>query len=147
MPELAKITFILDSIDGYPPVGYESVWAKQVSETCFEIANIPFYAKGVSFDDIVECSYVENEHVFRKSHKDSGNSTLRAIVFAEESLETVKEKILLLGCGYEVCHSSFFAINIPASLNADELFAYLDELQAREVLEVEVGKLNPQHDV
>lgn len=39
--------------DGYPPAGSERLWAVQVGEGLFRVANIPFFTRGIGLGDIV----------------------------------------------------------------------------------------------
>ncbi len=44
-----KITFrLVQDEDGYPGVGYESMWARRLPDGTFEIDNIPFYSYDVA---------------------------------------------------------------------------------------------------
>ena len=57
----------------------ETPWAEKISDRLFRLDNMPFFAYGVSVDDIVEAEPTEDEGFFRflRVHQSSGNRTIR----------------------------------------------------------------------
>ena len=138
---MKKIFFKLIVEDGYPPVSEESIWGIELDNNFFEINNIPFYTKDVSFGDSV--SVIEkNEHLYyEKTVKSSGNSTIRIIFFDEEKAEECINYIEKMGCTYEKFSSTFISINIPITLNIETVLNYLEYLSTQEIADYEYGKI------
>jgi Domain of unknown function (DUF4265) len=93
--KLARLTVSLRKYDTkrgqWPPFDEEKLWAEQVSSGRFRIDNVPFYARNVSYDDIVVADEMGNcrarEVVERGKH-----STFR-IMFASD-LSTLRQEQL-----------------------------------------------------
>ncbi len=75
---LVKVVFFLgeDEWHGYET---ESVWAEQVSDTRCRLRNTPFYAKGVSFEDVVFVQKKKGSLWFESVSLAGGHSTYRVI--------------------------------------------------------------------
>lgn len=138
---MEKIYFKLPIENDYPPVSEESVWGEEVEKQSFQIKNIPFYTKEVSFNDIV--SVIEKDGVFyyKKMIKSSGNSTVRVIFFNDEKIEEYISHIEKMGCDYEKFSSNFLAINIPITTNIEVVLNYLEYLSSKEIADYEYGKI------
>ncbi|MBO3750022.1 DUF4265 domain-containing protein [Streptosporangiaceae bacterium NEAU-GS5] len=52
-PRRAKMTFELDSANGWPPVGAESIWVTYVDEDVVAIDNVPWFIKDIAVADRV----------------------------------------------------------------------------------------------
>src|SRR5437899_11916700 len=75
----AKVLFRVPEDDGTTNV--ETLWATSVGEDKYQIDNSPFYAYGVSWQDIVFAPFDQNEGfpTFQKVVAKSGHRTLRVI--------------------------------------------------------------------
>ncbi len=73
---MVKITIPLPT-DNLAGAATESVWAEPQGNGTYKIKNVPFYAKGVSCEDIVEAEPEEGALVFKKVVRHSGHSTYR----------------------------------------------------------------------
>jgi hypothetical protein len=125
---LVKILFSLEQDeDGYPPVTSESLWAKPVAEHLFELDNIPFYACGISWKDMVAADpLTEGTFAFSKVVKPSGHSTIRVIVFAKDEMERLQKELGRLGASWEGSDaSSLVAIDIPPEVDIKQVLDFL----------------------
>ncbi|MEU1617315.1 DUF4265 domain-containing protein [Streptomyces sp. NPDC005722] len=55
-PEHVKVHFRLEVEDDWPPAGVESLWAVDRGDGRVELANTPFFVRGVANGDVVETS-------------------------------------------------------------------------------------------
>src|SRR5688572_8638585 len=77
-----KVFFKLEQDeDEWPPVSVESVWADRVGENRFKLNNVPYFAKDVSYGDIIECEILEDVPWFLRLLESSNNSTVHVFCF------------------------------------------------------------------
>ncbi len=122
-----KITFrLVQDEDGYPGVGYESMWARHLTDGTFEIDNIPFYSYDVAVGDIVKAQEVDGELFFSERVKDSGNSVIRMLIHNRDELDKVRAELRALGCDSEG-DGVVLAVNVPAAVSYAPIFRFLVE--------------------
>lgn len=112
--------------DGYPPAGSERLWAAQVGEGLFRIANIPFFARGIALGDIVSAVQEEqaDEGVLRFGQvvQPSGHSTLRVVVYDEAQVLAMCTLLKQMGCSTERSHlPRLVAVDVPPEVSLDAL--------------------------
>src|SRR5205809_1639788 len=71
---LVKITIPLPK-DNLAGADTESVWAEPQGDGTYKIKNVPFYAKGISCEDVVEAEPQDETLVFKRIVRHSGHST------------------------------------------------------------------------
>ena len=101
---------------GSEPDEAETLWASSLGNDHYKLDNSPFYAYGVSWEDVVEAFPNDGVLEFARCVTKSGNRTLRVILDSvDENLEsrTVLERIRQLGCSYEGMNSRLISINVP----------------------------------
>lgn len=133
-----KVKFILQQDeDGYPPSTVETVWAETTANG-FVIANIPFFALGVSEGDIVEIEHANGENIFTGVVSYSGHSTVRIVVFDLSNVDDVCQHLIGLGCLIEKSHiPGLLAVDIPPEVDTDVLRQYLAEGEEAEFFSYE----------
>ena len=108
----------------------ETLWATPIGGYLYRLENIPFYAFGVSWNDVVEAPLDEDERpAFRRVVEKSGNRTVRIMledVRAPEAKPRL-EGLLKFGCGYEGHPPRLLAINVPPETSLDDVAGYLAE--------------------
>lgn len=116
MPEHVKVLFFTDPVDGYPPEEWESMWCRPLGENRFKLDNIPFFAKGVSCEDVIKARCSEGRYVFTEVVDASSNSTVRVIVYDLEGVEQIRGKLRELGCEVEGSGiEGLLSANVPKS--------------------------------
>lgn len=104
----------------------ETMWAVPLGDDRYRLDNTPFYAYGVSWDDIIIAKAQKDGFpVFESCAEKSGNSTVR-IIFTEEevqglSAETMLAQLAEMGCSYEGADASYYAVNVPADTDLSEI--------------------------
>jgi len=141
LSDFAKIFFELAVTDNWPPVSSESVWAESLGNDLYRLDNIPFFARGVALEDILEAKPLNEELVFRKVHRHAGHSTYRIIPRnVTESADTIVHELELLGCDVErYTASSLLAVDVPPSSDVSAVYAMLKCLELDDVIGFEEG--------
>lgn len=114
--------------EGYPPADWEHLWARPIGDSLFEIDNTPFFARGVSFRDVVLAERQGGLNVFREVVRRSGHRTLRAILFDQTLTSALREQLRMVGCETELSHiPGLIAIDAPPSVALSRVRGLLDE--------------------
>lgn len=120
-------------------IGGESMWAAPLGNDLFKIENVPFYAYGLNFNDIVRASSDSDEHIpeIRELVEQSGHRTFRVFFqkpvmreMQEEILESLKE----LTISYERVNETFFSLDMQPKGDYQAVFNRLDELMEKGIL-------------
>lgn len=136
-----KILVHTKSEDGYPPEEWEGIWATPMGDSLFKIDNIPFYAKGLSCDDIVEAAIDAGEYRLIRVVSPSDNSTIRVLVFDLHDEGEVRKNLLNLGCSIEGTGTpGLIALNVPKPCR-DSVDRFLRAAFEKERLDFEEGAL------
>ena len=110
----------------------ETLWAVALGDNLFRLDNSPFYAYGVSWQDVVEArEESEGFYEFVRVVEKSGNRTVR-IIFQQFSGNHAQGKQILndiknLGCSFEGVNSKLISINIPSAADFDVVINYLSQ--------------------
>ena len=105
----------------------ESLWALPVGKG-FKLDNIPFYARGVSFGDVVSAEEVEGCLCMTELLEPSGHSTVRLWFASEQEVQPARETLKSMGCSSEVSDQPrLVALDIPPAISYEDIRAYLDE--------------------
>jgi hypothetical protein len=125
--------------DGYPPVTCESIWATSVGDGLYRLDNIPFFARGIAYEDIVSAVPREDGTLgFVEVVRPSGHSTLRVIAYDAARAPALRRELESLGCDTEQSHiPNLFAVDVPPSVSLDEVRRLLEAEDASEHWEYE----------
>jgi uncharacterized protein DUF4265 len=143
-----KIGFSLDRREwhSYPS---EALWAEPIGEVppkAGRLMNSPFYARGVSFMDIVrivsaEDGFLEYAGIIEKS----GHSTIWLLVPADSlSFEEFWSPLHESGCRYEGAdHENriLYAVDVPPEADIERVFFHVEDAQRKNVWPFQVGDL------
>ncbi len=136
-----KILVHTKAEDGYPPEEWEGLWATPVGGGRFKIDNIPFYAKNLSCDDIVEAKQDGDRYVFKRVVDPSENSTIRVVIYDLADKDSVRNDLTALGCSIEGTGTpGLIAVNVPKA-SLEDVLDSLEEAFAQEKLDFEEGAL------
>ena len=131
----AKVLFSVPNGEGGADV--ETLWAHDLGADHYKLDNLPFYAYGVSLNDVVHAPFSAEQKfpTFDKILFKSGNRTIRIILNppsepGNES-EDLLNKLMELGCGYEGANRSYIAINIPPLVHLSDVIGLLTGSQAQ----------------
>ena len=141
---LTKIFFELD-IDEWHGYGTESVWAERISDNRYRLCNTPFFAKGVSFEDIIFAKEEGEVLVYKSTSIAAGHSTYRILMQT-----TLPESDFLdnwypleeIGCSYESMNRGeklLYAIDVPSKTDINGVYNLLEEGEKNGVWVFEEG--------
>ena len=125
-----KILFALEQDeDGYPPVNVESVWARKTSDNFYELDNIPFYVRGISYKDVVDVARDDEGALnFKNIVRRSGHSTVRVIVSDLKDRDDLRKKLEDFGCSWEGSNQpSLIAVDIPPEVKLASVLQFLEK--------------------
>ena len=130
----AKVLFRVPDEDESAHV--ETLWATSVGDDIYKLDNSPFFAYGVSWEDVVFAPFYAEEGfpTFERVVSKSGNRTVRVLL--ETTIETGNESerlmqgLTALGCSYEGANGRYLSVNIPPGVDLDMVRTYLIDRNA-----------------
>jgi hypothetical protein len=103
----------------------ETLWAVDLGSDHYRLDNTPWYAYGISWQDVVEAQPDEQGQLhFVKLVSKKGNRTVRITAeqpFTDEWLE----RVVSLGATYEGANRRYIGINVPQELALDVVTSFL----------------------
>ncbi|MBW8636158.1 DUF4265 domain-containing protein [Hoeflea sp. WL0058] len=128
--DLVKIVIELGE-DGWLGHETEGVWAERISDDLYCILNSTWFAKGISFEDVVVTSEREEKLFYEHISAKSGNSTYR-IMLPDEDCESRFEEywrpLEAIGCTYEgmsLGKRQLLSVNAPKSTEINTAYRLL----------------------
>ena len=125
----SKVLFRVPQDDGSSRV--ETLWATALGNDEYKLENSPFYAYSVSWKDIVFAPVdpAEGRPTFVRIVKKSGHRTIRIkfdppVQYGNES-DRVLQGLVSLGCSYEGANRGYMSIDIPKSVQLEQVRQYL----------------------
>ena len=119
----------------------ERLWAEPLGKDRYRIRNSPFYAFGMSNEDIVLGTEAEGEILFRSVVLRSGHSTyrlrLRTRDLSTREFVQAWTPLQALGCSYE--EGPVLAVDVPPSADIYVVYDFLNAGEAANVWEFEEG--------
>lgn len=122
--------------------GGESLWAKPIADNLYRIENVPFFAFGLNYLDVVKAVPQTTETIpeIVSVVRPSGHTTLRC--YFDASVERERQAALLdeltaFGAAYERATATFVAIDIAADGSYGEVYDQLDEWEHAGLLNFE----------
>jgi hypothetical protein len=121
---------------GGPPDDW--LWAEPLGSGRFRIESCPFFAYGISRDDVVRAEAAAGEDAPRLDHvvEKGGHRTLRLaldprVELADAGIQGLLERLLELGCTHEALRPKLVAIDLPPEVDvavvAELLQALVDD--------------------
>lgn len=99
--------------------GTETVWVEGLSDGTLRLKNTPFFAKGLSYLDVVDVKIEDDELLFSGVRQRGGHSTYRLIL--EDAATEVQfaerwKALAALGCTYEsFADLRLYAVDVPSA--------------------------------
>jgi Domain of unknown function (DUF4265) len=103
----------------------ETPWAERIGDK-FRIDNLPWYAYGVSDDDIVDAVPTEVEGIFDfvRVVSPSGNRLIR-VILEDGQYQSMLDQLQAMGCHYEGFNKNYFAVSIPLHVSLGDVTTLL----------------------
>ncbi|HET9620905.1 MAG TPA: DUF4265 domain-containing protein [Kofleriaceae bacterium] len=125
-----RLVFVLEA-GAWHGNATERLWAEPLGKNRYRLRNSPFYAFGVSNEDIVLGEEVEGQVQFKNAIFPGGHSTYRLKLQASRSsnpsFNQAWEPLGRLGCSYE--EGPVLSVDVPP---AADIYAVYELLQAGE---------------
>jgi hypothetical protein len=103
----------------------ETLWASDLGCGHYRLDNTPWYAYGISWQDVVEARPDEQGQLqFVKVVSKSGNRTVR-ITSEQPFTDEWLEKVASLGATYEGANRRYIGINVPQELGLEVVTSFL----------------------
>jgi hypothetical protein len=149
-----KVRFLLDPEDGYES-SPETLWAETVwlgTRKAVRLMNSPFYARGVSYLDVVDVILAPNKLGldYAGTLENSGHSTIWLLV-PDDRPAGFKEYwpvLERLGCTYEFSSENtadgkrtLYSVDVPAETDVDAVLTIVEEAQDKNAWIFQIGDL------
>ncbi len=110
----------------------ETVWAESLGQSRYRLRNTPFFATGVSAEDVVLAREQEGALMFESVSAAGGHSSYRIILDESgsvEAFETHWGALEALGCTYEGAELTvnLLAVDVPAETDIYAVYAALEQ--------------------
>jgi hypothetical protein len=138
---MVKVTIPLpeDSLAG---AATESLWAEPQGDGTYRVKNVPFYAKGISFDDLVKAEPKDDVLMFKGVVQHSGHSTYR--IFANDG-RTAPEVVALvetlkkMHCDIEPATDKLVGVDVLPEADIYKVYATLEEAERTGKIDFQEG--------
>jgi hypothetical protein len=135
---LVRIRVPLEPVPGAPGPAEDWLWAEPLGSGRFRVESCPFFAYGVSRDDVVHAEVGAGEDAPRLEDvvEKGGHRTLRlaldpAVELSDSGIQGLLERLLELGCTHESLRPKLVAIDLPPEVDvavvAELLQALVDD--------------------
>jgi hypothetical protein len=109
----------------------ETLWASPLGGGLYRLENSPFFAYGVSWQDVIEAHAAPDGLLeFARCVRKSGNRTLRVFFESfranEEPAQPILEGLNALGCTYEGMQPRLISINVPPEMDLKKVVEFLE---------------------
>lgn len=143
MPSQVKIRVPTDAEDWHGLTG-ERLWATGLGGDRYRIDNVPLYAYGLSYGDIVTARSDGDLLTFTGVVGQGGNSTYRVLLrpgHGRPDFERYWARLEPLGCFYESTSDpeNVFAISVPADADVALVYRILEEGAAEGIWHFDEG--------
>ncbi|TCL00303.1 uncharacterized protein DUF4265 [Shimia isoporae] len=122
----------------------ESVWATSFGVGLFKVENSQFFARGISYGDIVHAESKEGANVFERTVTSSGGSTYRIFLgenVTDAQFERFWRPLEAEGCTYESGEFGYamYSVDVPKDTDVQRVFSLLNEGLLQKVWDFEEG--------
>ncbi|HEX8699700.1 MAG TPA: DUF4265 domain-containing protein [Myxococcaceae bacterium] len=144
---LCKVFFRLEK-DAWHGSATESLWAEPAAGGRYRLRNSPFYAFGVSAEDIVFAQEEDGLLFFTEVSLRGGHSTYRIMKvkgLQSGEFERYWEPLRQAGCSYEEGPGRLLAVDVPSEADFQRVYALMEQGEKAEVWHFEEGHRGHLH--
>ena len=138
---LVKLTFPLDPQEWHGSAT-ETLWAEPLAAGEYRLRNTPFYAHGISAEDVVFAREEDGRLWFAGVARHGGRSTYRLIPSAGVAPAHLGEHwdpLQRLGCSYEEGPGRLLAVDVPPEADIQAVYELLELGEQEQLWEFEEG--------
>lgn len=140
--ELLKVSVELEP-GAWHGFALEGLWAERVGQGLYRLRNTPFYAMGLSFEDVVFAEPRDDGVlVVRGVSRHGGHSTYRVVPKVPldgSSFQSAWAPLHTAGCSFEGAHGRLLAVDVPPAADIRHVFALLQRGEDDGVWDFEEG--------
>jgi hypothetical protein len=128
--------------DAWHGYGAEKMWAEPVDRARVRLRNVPFFALGMSNEDVVEVEGTEEPRRIVRVAQPGGHSTYRIFLADGIDQETFAKSwapLATLGCEYERATDRLYAVDVPPMTDIHTVYAQLERGQRAGVWDFQEG--------
>jgi hypothetical protein len=132
---LIRIRVPLDPAPEGPGPADDWLWAEPLGSERFRIESCPFFAYGISRDDVVHATEVQGDEAPRLGDvlEKGGHRTLRValdprVELGDAVVQGLLERLVELGCTHEALRPKLVAIDLPREVEVTVVVELLQEL-------------------
>jgi hypothetical protein len=126
---LVKLTVPLEA-QAWHGSATETLWAEKLANGQYRLRNTPFYAYGLSVEDIVFAQEEAGGLVFTGIARHGGHSTYRIVKSEGVALSRFQEQwepLQKLGCSYEEGPGRLLAVDVPPEADIHAVYSILEQ--------------------
>jgi hypothetical protein len=138
---LVKVTIPLPS-DNLAGADSESVWAEAQDDGTYRLKNVPFYAKGMSREDVVEAETLQGALVYRRVVRRGGHSTYRIYASSGRTAPDVValvETLERMHCNIEPATDKLVGVDVLPEADVYKVYAILQEAEREGIVDFQEG--------
>ena len=137
-----KLENAIVNLPNHCATGAQSMWAFRLDDGTYQIDNVPFYAYGINYKDIVrvDASDATGLPIVTNIITPNGHDTFRVIFpknVGKKKQEPTIEELEKMGVSVERAFNNYVAIDVPPEVDYDVVRDRLDQLQSSGLLEYE----------
>ncbi|MBS1853114.1 MAG: DUF4265 domain-containing protein [Acidobacteria bacterium] len=120
----------------------EWVWAKPAADNSFVLKNVPTFAKGLSYHDVVKIKMEDGIPVFDSVVRRGGHSTYR--IYANSNRKApdivkVIQKLEEMHCEMENATDKIIGVDVLPEADIYAVYKILDDAERADILEFQEG--------
>jgi hypothetical protein len=138
---MVKITIPL-AADNLAGAATESVWAEPQDDGTYKIKNVPFYAKGVSCEDIVEAEPEEGALMFKTVVRHNGHSTYRIYASSGRTtpdVESLVGRLQQMHCDIEPATDKLVGVDVLPEADIYKVYEALADAERSGKIDFQEG--------
>ena len=137
------------SLPNHWAIDGESMWATPLGNDLFLIENVPFYAYGLNFHDIVRATPDSDDQIpeIRELVQSSGHRTFRVFFkkhISRQRQEEVLDSMKELTVSYERANEIYFSLDMLPTGGYQAVFDELENLTEKNILEFETCEVREE---
>lgn len=138
--QLVKLTLALEP-DAWHGSTTETLWVEPVGSGQYRLANVPFFAFGLSLRDVVLAHEEGGRLVFSSALRRGGHSTYRLLVkpARQQDFPEFWDPLQASGCTFEQGKGNLFAVDVPESANIFDVYKLFEAGEKAGVWSFEEG--------
>ncbi|HWZ43512.1 MAG TPA: DUF4265 domain-containing protein [Candidatus Saccharimonadales bacterium] len=120
----------------------ESVWAEPQADGTYRVRNVPFYAKGISYGDLVEAEPKDGLLMFKGVAQHSGHSTYRIFANGGRTAPDVLalvETLKKMHCDIEPATDKLVGVDVLPEADIYKVYATLEQAEREGKIDFQEG--------